>query len=65
MSDKEMPDGWVAWHRDEREELIYNSRTYGARADLVAALESIPSALNPDTFWRIRPVKLLFLDEDK
>lgn len=77
MSEKQKPDGWVAWHPKEsikcRE--ICESETYAlaSLAGYVCPDRVSRRRLNKDPDvkellregWRIRPVKIVFLDEVK
>ncbi len=65
QDDKSKPDGWVAWHpfhrgfiRDSVCEVFANIQG----AEHLVRRESANKYLQVDR-WRIRPVKLLFLDE--
>lgn len=78
MSDEIKPDGWVAWHREHRRSFItaYSSwldaalfiaeSTNNKRKIQEAAQESLDvlASVIADMGWRIRPIKLTFLDED-
>jgi hypothetical protein len=76
---EDKPDGWVAWHPQEgRFATIATSKEY-AIGDLGYSKKPFSMGLNSENYhwsnwkwgeyflengWRIRPVKLIFLDGD-
>lgn len=70
MGEVEKPDGWVAWHPRHGTD----KTSFAAKESLVAISmgdkyrNSYPGSgyIPPlDLGWRIRPVKLVYLDEEK
>jgi hypothetical protein len=71
MSDKKKPDGWVAWHPEEGVKPMNDEGDVGVVEDeercgyayLWSPNSPTGARLRKDG-WRIRPVKLVFLDEE-
>ncbi len=66
QDDKSKPDGWVAWHpvhgvKDRV--LSTHKRIAKNQLDMLLYGKMVSDHLSIADGWRIRPVKLVFLDE--
>lgn len=63
-SEEEKPDGWIAWRKGVGFEVHYLDGDMGKCPVMPVYLrEQDLTGLGSE--WRIRPVKLVFIDEDK
>lgn len=63
MTENEKPDGWVAWHPEK--DFMLCSLTDERKWTFQIMSDQLDASGEDSDDWRIRPVKLVFLDEAK